>query len=199
MKPEKFAKASPEKQLSIINAGFHHFGNNGYEKTSMKEIADTAGVSKSLLFHYFGTKWELYEYLFQFSYDEVNRRVYVGTDDYFECLRIGGEIKMEVIRQYPSMYEFMISMVSDDAEEVRTLLLQATDSAIETSMQVLFSKVNWSKFKEGLTPREIINMTTWISNGVVQSLLDKPVEEIFPITIHYLDLIKRLMYKEEYL
>lgn len=199
MKYKNFTKAPIEKQLSIINAGFRQFGKNGYEKTSMMDIAVTAGVSKSSLFHYFGTKWELYKYLFQFSYDEVNRRISFGTEDYFECFRIAATIKMEVVRAYPAMYDFMISMIKDDAEEVRSLVSQATDSAIAKGLEVLFARVDWSRFKEGLSPREIINMTTWASNGAFQAHLDKPLDEIFDVTMHYLELLKRLMYKEEYL
>lgn len=196
---ENFSKASPEKQLSIINAGFRQFGKNGYEKTSMMDIAVTAGISKSSLFHYFGTKWELYKYLFQFSYNQVDRRLSFGTEDYFESFRIAATIKIEVVREYPAMYDFLISMIRDDAEEVRALVSQATDFAITRSLEVLFARVDWSRFKEGLSPGEIINMTTWASNGAFQAHLDKPLDEIFDVTMHYLELLKRLMYKEEYL
>ena len=60
---EKFYSLSEEKQQKIINAGFFVFSQNSYKKSPMQEIADSAGISKSLLFHYFQNKKELYLFL----------------------------------------------------------------------------------------------------------------------------------------
>ena len=49
---EKFYFLPIEKQQRIINAGFRVFSQNTYKKSPMQEIADEAGISKSLLFHY---------------------------------------------------------------------------------------------------------------------------------------------------
>lgn len=57
---EKFYTLSAEKQRAIINAGYRVFSQNSYKKSPMSEIADAAGISKSLLFHYFHNKRELY-------------------------------------------------------------------------------------------------------------------------------------------
>ncbi len=53
---EKFYSLPEEKQQKIINAGFRVFSQNSYKKSPMNEIADCAGISKSLLFHYFHNK-----------------------------------------------------------------------------------------------------------------------------------------------
>ena len=53
---EKFFSLPIEKQEKIINAGFRVFSQNSYKKSLMSEIADAAGISKSLLFHYFHNK-----------------------------------------------------------------------------------------------------------------------------------------------
>lgn len=57
---EKFYSLPEEKQQKIINAGFRVFSQNSYKKSPMNEIADCAGISKSLLFHYFHNKRGLY-------------------------------------------------------------------------------------------------------------------------------------------
>ncbi len=61
---EKFYFLPIEKQQRIINAGFRVFSQNTYKKSPMQEIADEAGISKSLLFHYFHNKKELYLFFF---------------------------------------------------------------------------------------------------------------------------------------
>ena len=60
---ERFFSLPTEKQQAIINAGYRVFSQNSYKNSPMSEIADSAGISKSLLFHYFHNKKELYMFL----------------------------------------------------------------------------------------------------------------------------------------
>lgn len=53
---ERFFSLPEEKQQAIINAGYRVFSQNSYKNSPMSEIADAAGISKSLLFHYFYNK-----------------------------------------------------------------------------------------------------------------------------------------------
>ena len=62
---EKFFSLPEEKQLGIINAGYRVFSKNSYKKSPVSEIALEAGISKSLLFHYFKNKRELYLFLLE--------------------------------------------------------------------------------------------------------------------------------------
>ena len=55
----KFFSLPEEKKQQILNAGFRVFSQNNYRKSPMSEIAAEAGISKSLLFHYFSNKKEL--------------------------------------------------------------------------------------------------------------------------------------------
>lgn len=62
---EKFFSLPKEKQQAMIHAGYRVFSQNTYKKSPMSEIADAAGISKSLLFHYFTNKKELYLFLLE--------------------------------------------------------------------------------------------------------------------------------------
>lgn len=50
---EKFYALPEEKQSQILNAAYKIFATNQYKKAPTSEIAAEAGISKSLLFHYF--------------------------------------------------------------------------------------------------------------------------------------------------
>ncbi len=50
---ERFFSLPKEKQKAILNAGYRVFSQNSYKNSPMSEIAQDAGISKSLLFHYF--------------------------------------------------------------------------------------------------------------------------------------------------
>ena len=62
---ERFFSLPVEKQQAILNAGYRVFSQNSYKNSPMSEIADEAGISKSLLFHYFRNKKELYLFLWE--------------------------------------------------------------------------------------------------------------------------------------
>ena len=55
---ERFFSLPKEKQKAILNAGYRVFSQNSYKNSPMSEIAQDAGISKSLLFHYFYNKKE---------------------------------------------------------------------------------------------------------------------------------------------
>jgi AcrR family transcriptional regulator len=48
--------ARPEREAQIIEAGCRLFGERGYLGTSVADVADAAGISKPLIYNYFGSK-----------------------------------------------------------------------------------------------------------------------------------------------
>ena len=87
---DKFYALSEEKQSQILNAAYKVFATNQYKKAPTSEIAAEAGISKSLLFHYFHNKLELYLFLWKHAADLTKKymckyKVY-ETDDFFEML-----------------------------------------------------------------------------------------------------------------
>ena len=85
---EKFYFLPIEKQQRIINAGFRVFSQNTYKKSPMQEIADEAGISKSLLFHYFHNKKELYLFLWEKAADITIE--YLTRNHCYECRDLFG-------------------------------------------------------------------------------------------------------------
>ena len=48
---EKFSARPKGKQQAILRAGYRVFSQNSYKKSPMQEIAEEAGISKSLRFY----------------------------------------------------------------------------------------------------------------------------------------------------
>ena len=46
----------PQKEQRILITSASLFGQHGYRETKTDQIAEEAGVSKGLLFHYYGNK-----------------------------------------------------------------------------------------------------------------------------------------------
>lgn len=109
---ERFYALPPEKQQAIINAGYRVFSQNSYKNSPMSEIAAEAGISKSLLFHYFHNKKELYLFLWnkcaETTIEFLTRYGCYGQAELFESMERGMRAKMEIIRLYPDMGNFTI-------------------------------------------------------------------------------------------
>ena len=88
---DKFYALPEEKQSQILNAAYKVFATSQYKKAPTSEIAAEAGISKSLLFHYFHNKLELYLFLWKHAADLTKKfmceyKAY-ETDDFFEMMR----------------------------------------------------------------------------------------------------------------
>ena len=118
----KFFALPQERQEQIINAAYGVFSRNSYKNASMSRLADAGGVSKSLLFHYFLNKKELYLYLWEHAcrlYREKVRKGDTQTTDLFEilCQRVlAGCVFM---REAPTIYLFILRAFFEENPEIR--------------------------------------------------------------------------------
>ena len=109
---EKFFALPKQKQNAIINAGYRVFSQNSYRKSPMSEIAGEAGISKSLLFHYFHNKKELYLFLWdncaKLTIKYLTEYKCYEQTDLFEMMYRGMKAKIRIMNQYPNMGSFVI-------------------------------------------------------------------------------------------
>ncbi len=64
-----------EKQLQILSISESLFAQNGYEGTSVRDIAEKAGVNIAMISYYFGSKEKLMEALFEQRTQYIKVRV----------------------------------------------------------------------------------------------------------------------------
>ncbi|MHC1695508.1 MAG: TetR/AcrR family transcriptional regulator [Eubacteriales bacterium] len=197
---DTFANISQDKQNKILNAGFICFGKNGYRKTSIADIAEVAGISKAAIFKYFGTKKELYFYLFDYAGREILSRMPDGTEDFFECIEIGALAKLEVMKKHSGMYDYLMSIVKETDEELVGELRGINTAAIQQGIYRLFAKADWSRFKPDVDKKMAMNIITWVSDGLLRSSPESmSLEELMAENRRYLQILKKALYKEEYL
>ena len=203
---EKFNNIPVEKQNVIINGALKAFGRNGYKKTSVSDIAEAAGISKSMVFHYFGTKRDLYFYLINFCGNlimgEVQEKFDPGITDFFDRIIHTSRIEMAATKRYPATMSFLTSFYLEDCEEVKADIQAILTQGEEVRNQIALSGTDFSKFKEGVDITLVMKMLMWITDGFVNSTrnkdgldYDSAYQEIFDCLM----LLKKSLYKEEYL
>lgn len=203
---EKFLGLSSEKQNTIINAALKCFGTNGYKKTSVSDIAAAAGISKAMVFHYFGTKRALYFYLIDLCgnifMNEINDKFDSTIEDFFERIRLSTSIEISIMKRHPDIPSFLTSVYFENDEEVRDDIKTILSQGDDFRNKIAFDGMDYSKFKDGTNLKLFMKMLLWLADGYANQMKNNPgidLDELFKEFDECLDMLKSNFYKEEYL
>jgi AcrR family transcriptional regulator len=203
---ENFLSLPEDKQRTIRNSALKVFGENGYKKASVKDIADEADISKSMVFHYFGTKKDLYLYLVDYCSKVLTGPLSsIQKDlprDYFERMKVATEKQMGVLKDEPFFLKFLTSMLSESDPEISEELQTYRDYAATFQSNYALDDIDFSKFKEDVDLKVVLRMMVWMAEGFSRNVsleseeaLDKYIDQFNEAV----ELLRSNLYKEEYL
>jgi AcrR family transcriptional regulator len=202
---EKFYSLSKEKQSAIINSAMCVFSAGGYKKALTEEIAKEAGVSKGLLFHYFGSKQKLYLFLYDYCIRYIKERMDFETGkakpDYFDFLIETQLMKREIMKQHPYIFCFASTVYYDDAPEISRLVKSTNRELISSQIDFLLDYADCSHFKSGVDARKITEIIIWTAEGMMKDIMSRPTVDIDKASDEYLEILrifKNNFYREEY-
>jgi AcrR family transcriptional regulator len=121
-----------DRRGQIVSAATAVLARQGYESTSMKEIANEAGVSSGLLHYYFGSKEELLAEVVR-SWHQVLmsewRASMAGIEDPLERILAGTRQAAEKFSTSPEFWQllFDLSSIGPRNELIRVRLLDMAD------------------------------------------------------------------------
>ena len=188
-----------ERATELLEICFDTFCRHGLEGTSLKMLSEACGVTNAALVYYFGTKQALYQYLFQFSSEIISREMREGNDDFFDCLWLASEIKLRVMQSYSGLYPFLLSLVKEDNRQLEQELERSNQCQIEQAAALLFRNVNWEKLKPEVDRASAYQMVTYVFGGFIRDHAEEPPEKIMEGLKPLLELLKKALYREEYL
>jgi TetR/AcrR family transcriptional regulator len=158
------------RRTALITAAISEFATAGYLAASTNHIVEAAGVSKGLLFHYFGDKKGLYLYAVQTCITEVMRRfderLGPTSPDLFERLRQYTLTKWSLIEEQPSTFAFLQEAMTDPPAELRDALLASTAEITASTYQRLFQGIDTSTFRPGVTIERAMLLLSWTFDGL---------------------------------
>lgn len=200
---DKFFDLKKEKQDRFINAALKLFSENGYKKASTDDIVKEAGISKGLLFHYFGSKQGLYEFVYSYSTKyimmEYSRTVALFQMDFFELQKQIETAKRNIMRTYPYMNVFVNLAFREEDKEIMELVEDSMDQYSSGLAQV-YARADVSQFKEGIDPSAILKMCLFISDGVLNEQFKNAkidADAYLKETETYLHLLKDSLYRND--
>ena len=174
---EKFFSLPQEKQQRILNAGFRVFSENSYKKSPMSEIAEEAGISKSLLFHYFRNKQELYLFLWdraaEITVQYLTAHKCYEPTDLFEMMERGMQAKFQIMARYPHMAAFTIKAFYEKDADISAAVQESYRKYFNLKADKTLLNLNPEQFIPGLDIRMMYRDMYWASEGYIWEMVQR--------------------------
>lgn len=203
---EKFFSLPVEKQNMIIDAALKAFSTNGYKKASASDIASAAGISKAMVFHYFGSKKTLYRYLIEFCanlfMNQIDEKLDKTVTDFFDRIRMATSIEISLMKKHPAIVSFLKSIYFKNEEDVKGDIKDILTKGEDFKNKIAFDGMDTFKFKDNIDVKLVMKMLTWIGEGYTAQLSNNAEVDYNALSKEMddcLDLLKNNFYKEEYI
>ncbi len=148
-----YSGTDDSKRAAILNAAMAEF-INGYEKASTDAIVKAAGVSKGLLFHYFGSKKELFLYAYEYAMQAVVKEFYdlinFNNRDVLARMKQILLLKLDLMHKHPMIFDFIVRASIPDHAEI-TENIRAFQNKLENDLSPrVFYDIDRSLFREDI-------------------------------------------------
>lgn len=176
----KLMSLDQDKLNQIVNSALMEF-SRGYKNASTAKIAQGAGISKALIFHYFENKENVLQYVFkifcQTRKEHLERLEKDGVLNDPDFLRRLEEIclyQLQETKQYPYLYDFVIAIYFSDEPEYVALkksLLKLTNENWDLEHSHIWKGVDYSLFRQDIDiPRAINTARLTLSSYIEQTV-----------------------------
>lgn len=201
-----FENLPAERQKDVMEAALKVFGNSDYKGASTDEIARRAGFSKGLLFFYFRNKRELYLRVMDYLYDKVVALMiddgFWEIDDFFEIMFYAADKKLAIMQKMPWAISFSIRAFYPQHRDIKDSAYSWTQAQIDVMFRRFFKNVDFSRFRDEVDPRYVLNMIIWLADGWMHQhqVRQKPIDfnEMMGEYRMWCEMIRAWAYKEEY-
>lgn len=158
-----------QKYERILAAARKHFSKYGYQKTNTDEIAKEAGVSKGLIFHYFGKKQVLYERIISGVIDFLNERskdlIAKKYTDLVEIVVVSAQYKIKLEQEYPEHVHLLITAYAQKhslPKKIQAKLMQYMDGNMEMAQQLLTGIMEQLPIKPQISKQDVVQLVLGI-------------------------------------
>ncbi len=199
----KFFDLKKEKQDRMINAALKVFALQGYRHASTDDIVREAAISKGLLFHYFGSKLGVYQFIYDYSVRYMNLELRSTVDpaerELFALMKQIELAKMHALRGYPYMQQFLNRAMSEDVSEA-LLAVEEKKGILEQTYETLGARIDQSSLPAGVDGEKLWKMLDLTIKGLMterfQNASFQP-EMLYEEICSYIDMVRQLVYRDK--
>lgn len=164
-----------EKQLQIIETSERLFAQKGFDATSVRDIAEEAGINVAMISYYFGSKEKLMEAIFEAKIGKVQMRVEALLKD--ESLlpfeKIYTLIDEHIERVMHSQYFYRI-MISEQLTNINPAILQKVKQLKVRNAELISELIREGQQKGYFKKKvDVVLMLNTMLGTVWQSIISK--------------------------
>ena len=203
----KIMAMESEKRERIINAAMMEFAK-GYKDACTDTIVREAGISKGLLFHYFGTKDALYSFILKTAcdmiYNEYLILIDVNQQDIIEKMWQMALLKMDLSYKHPALFDFLAKAYTDLQVNPNEEFSKYFEKTRMDAVEKVLADIDTSLFKAGINPEKAANIVLWTLNGYSTSQINatmqmkdyqKEYDRYLEEMQEYISILKNALYK----
>ncbi len=207
---EAFDRLDPAKRRRILDAAMDEFARYGYRNASTNRIAQAARIGKGMLFHYFGSKRDLYLCLVDYSIDYVETeflaRVVPAKEGLVERLQRIAKAEIEAIAGNPHVFRFLATLYLDDTASLPGDQARRLEEMRREWLAKIYGDADTSTYRDDVPPQHVHKIIVWCMEGYERELIDSidrdavVSQDWVPYWEDYdgfLNSLKRILYRQE--
>ena len=207
---ESFENLPEDKKKRIIDASTDEFAKNGYKKASTNNMVKAASISKGILFHYFGSKKNLYLYIVDYITKYMIEKFYktndYPSDDIFERLLQRGMLKLKMAYDDPLMYELLYGAFVNTPDELKRDIQERYKKLYAQNAQRFYKELDTSKFRKDINPQKAVELIIIFLDGMNNKYINTyknrspgaaliEIEKITEEAKEYFEMLKKGIYE----
>ena len=163
----------PQKVERIMHASMTLFAKRGFTHTKTEDVAQEAGVSKGLIFHYYRNKAGLFLDTYRYAFDVIMAQftpdVLSGARDLGEMVVRGAEYKIQLQLKFPDEIGFLMEAIGDLPNLPASLQKTVNDefnTDLINGLHIFDHVIDALPLREGVTADEVKELVSIVVEGI---------------------------------
>jgi AcrR family transcriptional regulator len=157
------------KRDEILKACLAEFAEYGYEKANTNRICEQAGVSKGLIFHYFGSKQKLYMLAVEQCINDI-LRLFEGFSTaglgFVEAALSYGQLKSEFFAKNPLHYKILTQAFYHTPDEMKAEFAQKYARLYAIGNEIYRGLLTKLELRSGVSPEKAMEVVTAVLSSL---------------------------------
>lgn len=170
------------KRDKILEASLDEFAECGYDKASTDKISAKAGVSKGLIFHYFGSKDNLYFIIINKCIDDIFNefnKIKFNDSDFISMLTQINKMKYDFFIKNPMHYQIIVNGFYNSPKKLQKKLEQRYSELKQIGLNIIVDMIKDLPIKENISVDDILTVLASITNLIENKYLSYFIKGIY--------------------
>lgn len=182
----------------MINAALKIFSMRGYQFASTDDIVKEAGISKGLLFHYFGSKSGLYSFIYDYSVRFMSMELKAAVDaeerNFFTLQKQLEAGRLQVLKNYPCMQLFLEKCNTENIKEA-VEAIEEKKNEFAALYKAFGAQADFTLLPPGTDPEKLQNILRYTLKSLMEDHFlsgSFQVELLYKENIAYIEFLEGL-------